>query len=560
MNENTFTTGQDIADAFNEHFATIGNKIAAAVQPLPYNPINMMHSNQELFKFSLITPSVVEKIIMNLKSKKGNIGCYTVEVLKHLCGQVSPVLTRLINYSFLNGSFPDFLKIASVTPIYKSGDKTNVCNYRPISILSTISKIFEKVIVYQLNHYFNANDSLSPSQYGFRQGKSTIDALLNTMQYVYDNLDRNRLVLSFFLDFSKAFDCVDHELLITKLDNHGIRGLELNYFKSYLSNREQYVSLQGVKSEKRIITRGVPQGSCLGPLLFLIFINDFPKSKSFFKFTLFADDSTLTCSFPDHDPIFIHETLNLQLIQIDKWLRSNKLQINAEKSNFIVYSYRNSLDLRPVNLGHNIILQARSTKFLGLYLDEHLRFTNHIQHITGKISKTIGILHKLKNIFPKFILKNLYNSLILPYITYGIEVWYAAPDILTSKILILQKKAIRAIHNIGYLAHTNEYFKQDKILKAEEIFKLQVSSKMYAYINSDDNEFRHRYYSFASIHNHHTRNRNNLVIPRYNKTSSQSCFLYQSTNEWSNVPLTIQYAPSIQSFKRRLKLHYCSLY
>ena len=171
---------------------------------------------------------------------------------------IAPVLTKLLNLSLLQGIFPDSLKIASVTPIFKGGDKTDVCNYRPISVLSTFSKIFEKVIAYQVNYYLRTNNILTPAQYGFRQGQSTTDALLNTLQYGYDNLDKNNTVISLFLDFSKAFDCVDHDILLRKLESYGIRDIELNFFKSYLSNREQYVSLSGLKSDKRTITRGVP--------------------------------------------------------------------------------------------------------------------------------------------------------------------------------------------------------------------------------------------------------------------------------------------------------------
>ena len=559
-NDYTITEEQEIVDILNDHFSTIGDKIASSIQPYPYDFSLNMPQIQENFSFSLVTPCIIKKIIMSQKNKKSNIYNYSIAVLKHISGLIAPVLTKLLNLSLLQGIFPDSLKIASVTPIFKGGDKTDVCNYRPISVLSTFSKIFEKVVAYQVNYYLRTNNILTPAQYGFRQGQSTTDALLNTLQYVYDNLDKNNTVISLFLDFSKAFDCVDHDILLRKLESYGIRDIELIFFKSYLSNREQYVSLSGLKSDKRTITRGVPQGSVLGPLLFLLFINDFPQCNTFFKFTLFADDSTLTCSFPHHNLNIIHETLNLQLISIDHWLRSNKLQINANKSNFIIYSYRNTYNIPPVSLGQNMIQQTTNTKFLGLYLDQHLKFNHHVQHISSKVSKTVGILHKLKHFFPDYALKILYNSLILPFISYGIEVWYATSDTLTSKISILQKKSIRAIHDLDYIAHTNDYFKNDNILKLQDLYKLQICSCLYKYNNLTNNEFHDRLIPHTNNHNHHTRNRNNLVLPQYTKATTQSSFLYQSINEWNNVPTPIQNSQSIYSFKRKLKGHYCSLY
>ena len=166
----------------------------------------------------------------------------------------------------------------------------------------------------------------------------------------------------------------------------------------------------------------------------------------------------------------------------------------------------------------------------------------------------------LKHFIPDYILKTLYNSLILPYISYGIEVWYATSDTLSSKISILQKKSIRAIHNLDYIAHTNEYFKNDNILKIQDLYKLQICSYLYKYYNSTDNEFHDRLIAHANNHNHHTRNRNNLVLPQYTKTTTQRSFLYRSINEWNNVHTPILNSLSIHSFKRKLKCHYCSLY
>ena len=560
-NDTAFTSTQDIANILNEHFSTIGDKISASIQPYHTNqhPTQRPQS-QGTFSFSLITPNIIEKIILSLKNKHGNINTYTVRVIKYLSDLVAPVITKLLNFSLLSGHFPNSLKTACVTPVFKSGDKTEVCNYRPISILSIFSKIFEKVVAYQLYSYLIQTQILTSSQYGFRKGKSTSDALLSTLQYVYDNIDENKIVISFFLDFSKAFDCVDHDILLEKLDGYGVRGTALKFFESYLSNREQYVSLQGTHSTTRYITKGVPQGSVLGPLLFLIYIYDFPECNNFFKFTLFADDSTLTSSFPNTSLPNIHQILTTELADIDHWLRRNKLKINADKSYFIVYSYRNTYSIPPVQLGQDTIQQTNCTKFLGLHLDQHLRFDDHLQHVSSKVSKTIGILYKLNNKLPDYILKTLYNSLILPYLTYGIEAWYAAPEFLSSKIFVLQKKSIRAIHNLPYNAHTHDYFKHDNILKVSDLYKVQSCSYLYSYINSEDNEIHSRLHTHSNIHEHNTRNRNNLVVPRYTRTRSQSSFLYQSITEWNNLPAAIKISESAPAFRRKLKGYYCSLY
>ena len=205
IDNNTITSKQDIADALNEHFSTIGDKIATSIQHHAHNPVTPWNNiNQSKFSFSLVTPCIVEKIIMSQKNKKSNLYCYSIGVLKHLSPMIAPVLTKFINLSLINGSFPDFLKTASVTPIYKSGSKTDVCNYRPISILSIFSKIFEKIIAFQLTNYCDKNNIFTTAQYGFRKGKSTSDALLDTLQYVYDNLDKNKTVISFFSGFFKS--------------------------------------------------------------------------------------------------------------------------------------------------------------------------------------------------------------------------------------------------------------------------------------------------------------------------------------------------------------------
>ena len=243
------------------------------------------------------------------------------------------------------------------------------------------------------------------------------------LQYVYDNLDHNNFVLSLFLDFKKAFDSVNHAILITKLEKYGIRGISLDWFKSYLSERYQYVNINGINSPYHPIQCGVPQGSILGPLLFLIFIGDFPQCSTFFKFTLFADDSTLCCHLDVQPMCNIQQRIELELEPIQLWLDLNKIQLNANKSYFMIFNYRKEYELNPLKLGNNAIERCEYTKFLGINVDEKLSFKFHIDHIVNKISKTVGILFKLNKLLPKNMLMMLYNCLILPYFNYCIGTW-----------------------------------------------------------------------------------------------------------------------------------------
>ena len=443
-----------------------------------------MHNNvQNSFFFSPVSPTIVETVILSLKNKRPHISTYSIRAIKHIAHLISPTLANIINQSFSTGVFPNCLKIARVIPLFKSGDSTNLNNYRPISILSIISKIFERIVHTQLISFLNRFKLLSPSQFGFRKNFSTSHAITETLQFIYDNIDNDYITLAFFLDFSKAFDCVRHDILLKKMYRYGVRGIALDWFKSYLHNRQQYVDVNGKMSGNLTVERGVPQGSILGPLLFLIFINDFPNCSQNFKFTLFADDSTLARTFHNYlSTNDIKQQLSLNLEEIRQWLKANHIKINTDKSYYISFSYRRLIDIGPIPFGDDSIHQCDSTKFLGLTLEKQLSYRKHILNISTKISKSLGIIHKLKSTLPSYILLTLYNTLILPYLTYCIESWHAAPNYLTDSIFVLQKKSIRAVYNLPYNSHTNQFFKNNNILKLKDLYKLSLCSLLFDYI------------------------------------------------------------------------------
>ena len=545
------TDNTQISNAFNDHFSTVGRNISQSFERNQHavsSPPNVPNS----FFFRAISDDDVIKIIINLKNKSCNIDTYPAKVLKHLSYIISPILADIINKSLSRGYFPKILKIARVIPLHKDKSKNDVNNYRPISCLPLLSKIFERIVHNQLYSFLEKYNLISPDQYGFRKKRSTTDAIMDQLDFIYKNLDNGDIVISIFMDYSKAFDCLDHIILSNKLDANGIRGIAKQWFISYLSNRLQYVSVNNTNSSLSPITHGVPQGSILGPLLFLLFINDFPSVNRFFKTTLFADDSTLTCKFDNktnHHNIV--QRLESELEPVYNWLVMNKIKINYDKSKFIVYSYRKRYELGPLKFGNSQLHSTDNTKFLGLIIDKNLNFKAHVASVSNKISKVVGVLYRLNKILSIDHLNSIYSALLVPHIMYCLEIWYGSLQGNRDRIFKLQKKAVRAINLLPYNEHTHDAFKSMGVLKLDDLSKLMLSVFIFKQQNM---------VSQSDVHSHYTRHRNNLVVPFYNLSRTQTTWLYQSTLLWGSVPDQIKDTDKIGIFKSRLKKFLLSSY
>ena len=567
FNNITYSDEQYIPQIFNQYFTSIAKKIKETMPDPPagksfsdyLSNISMPNS----FFFSPVSSEQIDNIISSLKNKSSNISTYSTMLIKSIKSLLSPILSNIINKSFTHGVFPKFLKIAHVIPIYKSGDKTDPGNYRPISILPILSKVFEKAVSDQLYSFFEHFQLLDSSQFGFRKKLSTSNAISNMLQFIYNNLDAGKTVLSLFLDFSKAFDCVDHTILLHKLEVYGVRGVALLWFQSYLSNRMQYVSINGNNSEYKSVESGVPQGSILGPLLFLIYINDFPKSSNFFKFNLFADDSTLSFSYKDVPVNMLSENVNRELIPINLWLLLNKIKVNVTKSKFIVFSYRNEPDLPTLQLGTGDISSTDQIKFLGVTLDKNLNFKPHINTVLNKMSKSVGVMYRLNQFLPSQTLLSIYYSLVYPYLGYGVESWYSVTKTMSEKVRILQKKSIRSIFKIPYNGSTRTYFKEFNILQLPEVYKFKICSMFAKYIKDDasSNDYISNYLQLNSdIHSYNTRIRDNFSVPYFRRSASKSCFIYQSINNWNSLPEDLKQKKNQANFNRILRKYLVSQY
>ena len=317
-----------------------------------------------------VTTNEIETTIKYLNERKA-IGPNSVptKILKLAKQPLSVPLCELINLVFETGKFPDILKIAKVIPTFKKGDPLNCNNYRPISLLSNIGKIIEKILYERIYIFLEQNNCLYMHQFGFRNQHSTNHALIQITDKIRKALDANKYICGVFLDFQKAFDTVNHKILFSKLNYYGIRGITLNLLKSYLTNRKQFVHVNNTDSDTLINTYGVPQGSILGPLLFLIYINDLHNVIKHSSTTHFADDTNLL--YPHSSLKQINKHINHDLKLIVHWLRANRISLNVDKTEIIIFRPKRKTITKNMNfrISGQKIKTTTNTKYLGLILN-----------------------------------------------------------------------------------------------------------------------------------------------------------------------------------------------
>ena len=418
--------------------------------------------------------------------------------LKYIANEICESLTLTINQAITTGIFPDQLKVAKVVPIFKKNIQTDVKNYRPISVLPTISKIFENVMQTQLMEYFTSHNLLASQQYGFRSNRSTEIATLELMDRNVNFMNQNSCPINICLDQSKAFDSLNYEILLSKLQYYGLQANALLLLKSYLYGRSQYVQIENVKSSSHKVSCAIPQGSVLGPLFFILF-NDIPRATSKFNVIMYADDTTLVSHLENFGPMndvnTLEQELNKEISQVNTWLLSNKLLLNVAKSKFMIFfKFPRKIPKLNITINGNLVEQVTNFNFLCITIDQHLTWNDHISKISIKVARVIGIMNKLKNIFPHQILRTLNNSLIHPHFIYGLYIKGFSPK----RLSILQKKAVRILARRPYISHTTSIFKDLKILKLKD----QYSIQLYKLYHKNTNNLLPSYFnSFTSYYN-----------------------------------------------------------
>ena len=487
-----------MANSFNDYFSNIATNLKSNIFESGgrngdenYHQTYLKNSVSNTLFLNVVEASEVYDVIKNFKNKTTRDTKIISLKLANKSYNFTSTLASIVNKSFQQGVFPEQMKLARVIPVHKEGPKTDVGNYRPISLLNSFSKIYEKLMYNRIMEFLELNNSLYENQYGFRPQRSCEHALLNAQNILLESLSKRQISLLLLIDFSKAFDMVEHQILLEKLNHYGIRGPVLKWLESYLSNRKQFVSLNGSDSETLTMDYGVPQGSILGPLLFIIYINDIPNIAEFAKFILYADDANIILTGDTIEEI--NNQLENLVFNLKQWVSCNGLALNLKKTKYIIFSRTRNTELpQPLVISGTPIERVYESKFLGVIIDESLNWTRHIRTVEAKMARYIGIMYKIKKYLPIEARLQIYHSLVQSHVNYCSLVWGFASKSAIETLFVKQKKGIRGVipgfinyrYKDGKIpGHTKKYFSEYKILTIQSIIILNTLIFMQKTIN-----------------------------------------------------------------------------
>ena len=459
-------------------------------------------------------------------------------IYKLIAKEIAKPLANIVNLSFATGIFPNSLKIAKITPIYKNkGSKLSHENYRPISLLSNIHKIFEKLMYKRVYSFLSLYNCIYELQFGFQQHHSTDHALLSLTEEIRNALDKNNYCCAVFIDLQKAFDTVDHTILLQKLNHYGIRGICNSWFKSYLSNRKHFVSINGFNSSTENINIGVPQGSVLGPLLFLIYINDLHHSILFCNVRHFADDTNLLIS--NNSLKYINNKINLDLRFLNNWLKANKISLNTSKTELILFKQKSKIinfNLKIKFNGKKLFLSDH-VKYLGIYIDQHLNWNFHIDQLRLKLARANGMLSKIRHYVPYHTLINIYHGISSSHLTYSCIIWGQKFSLYQKSISILQNKPIRIMHFQSHDISATPFYQQSKILKLYDHVKMKNFLLIHNYHNKElPKTLQNHFTQYKNTHSYNTKSlkQNCLKLPSPLTTNfGINSITYKSISTWN---------------------------
>ncbi len=485
-------------------------------------------------------------------------------MLKCVKTEICPILKYIFNLSIQKRVFPSQWKMAIVTPLFKSGQTDDPNNYRPISVLSTLGKILERCAHSQCYDYLSSHNILHPSQSGFRKGYSTDTCVIDLLDNIYREVDDGGACGVLFIDLSKAFDTVDHQILVEKLRHLGFRPSACAWFMSYLDHRYQRTKVGDALSGPMRMNSGVPQGSILGPLLFICYINDLPCSANHSMTFLYADDTALLVKGKELEDIRCKMEADLK--NVNTWFGSNRLAMNQSKTKSMLFCssrsmYRDSqLNLKQP-IGNGTVVQTEEYKYLGIWLDPQLNFKTHVNKTCAKVKSRTGLLWRMRNVISQSLAMDLYQSLIEPHFTYGDMIYDGCGVASKHKLQVQQNQALRAVLNVDQFYPSVAL--HDK-LKCEwlDVQRSRHCSNM-AYKGLND--LTPVNISNMFVKPEHKRTLRSAATPSFitpmNKTVfGDGNFINRCHRYWGQIPTDVKQSPSIASFKCNLMKASCFMH
>ena len=537
-----------MSNKFNDYFGGIGKKFNLGVEKARNSALSYLKGDiQCKMELELVSEQCIAQTINSLKNKSsyGNDGLSN-KFLKRINCVLSQPLCIIVNKIITAGSIPKRWKNAIVSPLYKSGFHHLLTNYRPISLLPTMSKVLEKIIYNQTYQYLTENNLYANEQFGFRLGHSCIDCINKFYFDVQESMEKGNYLLSIFLDTSKAFDSISKNILLAKLRHYGIKGKAYDLFCNYFTDRTQTVKLGKFLSNEKNMEYGVGQGSILGPLVFNLITMDLFKITKYSKIIGYADDITIYHSY--HNLVTAYSRIKYDMRIVIDWFRANKLTINMSKTKFMMFGKSQSCS-GPSKLEldkNNIILRECSVKLLGITIDEKNTWVPHFDVLLGKLNQGIFSLKSTKFLLPTVVKLELYYSFIYSHLSYGIEIWgNSCTTTMLKKLQTIQNNCVRCISLLKKFDNTAIAMKQLKILNIKNIVKYHTLKFMYRYQNNTCPQLLHGILEKPISHNYNTRQKSSLTIVK-------PCLYSKGIELWNSIPLSIRNL-SYQMFSKNVK-------